>query len=368
MVLTLPQVVDLALRNSAATRETWTAARSAAAEVGSRRAAYYPRLDLSATAERLRQSAVGNQFSFQVTDYGPSLDLTYLLFDFGARTADVEEARQALIAAGWDHNATLQDVVLEVETAYFQYLAAKALRDAQEVSVREAETNLQAAEDRHHAGVATIADVLQAKTLLAQSRLDLQTVVGRMQATRGSLAAALGYPANLPVEVGELPAELPIEAGAEAIDALLERAVRERPDLAAARSRAEAADRKAERIRAEGRPRLDLAGRVNRTYFDIAGSEPANNYSLRLLLTYPLFTGFARRHDVEQAEADADTARARADDLRQQVLVEVWQSYAGLETAAQNVGTSGSWWRAPGSRRRSPPAATRPAPAASSTC
>ena len=228
-----------------------------------------------------------------------------------------------------------------METAYFQYLAAKALREAQEVSVREAETNLQAAEDRHHAGVATIADVLQAKTLLAQSRLDLQTVVGRMQATRGSLAAALGYPANLPVEVGELPAELPIEAGAEAIDALLERAVRERPDLAAARARAEAADRKAERIRAEGRPRLDLAGRVNRTYFEIAGSEPANNYSLRLLLTYPLFTGFARRHDVEQAEADADTARARADDLRQQVLVEVWQSYAGLETAAQNVGTSG---------------------------
>ena len=295
MTLSLPQVIDLALSNSAATRVTWAAARSAAAELGSKRSAFYPTLDFSAVFERLHQSAVGNQFIFQVTDYGPSVTLSYLLFDFGGRKAEAEEARQALVAADWDHNAAFQDVVLEVETAYVQYATAKALRGARQASLKEAEANYQAAEDRHQAGVATIADVLQAKTRVAQARLELQQVEGQMQATRGALATAMGFPANLPVEIEELPAEVPTEPVAEAVDQVLEKAVSQRPDLAAARARAVAADRKVERLRAGGRPQLELNGRLNRTYYEIAGSTPADNYSAQLLLTFPLFDGFKIR-------------------------------------------------------------------------
>ena len=340
MELSLPQVIDLALRNSSATQETWAAAHSAAAEVGSRAAAYFPTADLSAEGERVRQSAVGNQFKYQITDYGASLNLSYLLFDFGVRKADVAEARQLLVAADWDHNAALQEVVLEVETAYFRYLTAKALRSAEEASLREAQTNLQAAEDRHQAGVATIADVLQAKTRLAQAQLVLQQVVGQMQATRGGLATAMGLPANLPVETGELPAEVPA-ATAAAIDTILGKAISERPDLEAARARATAADRKVERVRAEGRPQLELNGRLNRTYYDIAGSTPSDNYSAQLLLSFPLFTGYRHHYDLEEAKADAASAHASAGDLQQRVMVQVWNSYYDLQTAAQNVTTAG---------------------------
>lgn len=336
----LPTVIDLALQNSPRTRETWAAARSAAEEVGSRRAAYYPQIDANAQVERIKQSAVGNQFTFQITDYGPSLDLSYLLFSFGGRKADVEEARQALIAADWQHNAQVQDVVLRVTQAYYLYLGEKALLEAARADLESAEANQRAADDRHQAGVATIADVLQARTASSQARLAVQRLEGELAATRGALATAMGVSPDLPVEAGELPADVPIDALSASIRDLLGRALSERPDLAALRARAEAAGAKVDRIRADGLPTISLQAGASRIYYDLPGADPSNNYSGRLVVSYPLFTGFRNLHDLEQAKADAEAARARVEDLEQQVMLQVWTSYYTLETAARQVETS----------------------------
>ncbi len=336
----LPTLVDLALQNSPQTRATWEAARSAAAEVGTRRAAYYPEVDASARLERTKQSAVGNQFTFQLTDYGPSLDLSYLLFSFGGRKADVEEARQQLVAADWDHNARVQSVVLEVSQAYYAYLGEKALLAAARANLESAETDLAATDDRHRAGVATIADVLQAKTARSQAQLALQQVQGDLAATRGALATAIGVSPDVPVEAGELPDDVPVEALSATIEGLLGQALSARPELEAARARARAAEAKADRVRAEALPTVSLGASTSRIWYDVPGSDPSQNWSARLLVSVPVFTGFRHKYDVEQAEADAAAARARSDDLAQQVMLEVWTSYYALETAAEQVVTS----------------------------
>src|SRR5438874_2106090 len=94
--LTLAQAIDIALANNPATRTAWLEARAAEAGVGSARAAYFPEVDVLASATRSRSSAEGSRAS---TSVAPSLALTYLLFDFGGREAQVEEARQILAAA-----------------------------------------------------------------------------------------------------------------------------------------------------------------------------------------------------------------------------------------------------------------------------
>ncbi len=336
----LPTLVDLALRTSPQTRETWAAARSAAEEVGSRAAAYYPQLDASASLDRLHQSAVGGRFTFQITQYGPSLDLSYLLFSFGGRKADVEQARQDLAAADWDHNAAVQQVVLAVTQAYYTYLGEKALLEAAQSDLDTAETNLEAAQERHEAGVATIADVLQAKTARSQAELDLQQVKGDLQATRGALATAIGVSPDVPVEAGALPDEVPIDRLSVSIQDLLGKALSERPDLAAARARTAAAQEKVKKTRADGLPTISVGGSASRVYYDIPGADPADNYSAQLLVRYPLFTGYRNRHDLAQARADAEAAQARVDDLSQRISLEVWTSYYDVETAAARVASS----------------------------
>ena len=63
--------------------------------------------------------------------------------------------------------------------------------------VEEARTNLAAAEERRRVGLATIADVLQARTAASQAQLDLQTIEGNVQTTRGALAL-VARPARQP--------------------------------------------------------------------------------------------------------------------------------------------------------------------------
>ena len=203
--LTLSEIVELELRNSPVTRAAWFDAQAAAAEVGSKRSEYFPSLELDGNYTRQKTAALGGRSIFISTSYGPSLSLSWLLLDFGGRQADVQEAQHALFAADWTHNAAIQNLVLQVENAYYQYLNAKALRAAQQSSVASAKESLSAADARHGAGVATIADVLQAKTAFSQAELSLETVEGQIQTIRGALATALGVPANIPVEVGELP-------------------------------------------------------------------------------------------------------------------------------------------------------------------
>ncbi|HLA40097.1 MAG TPA: TolC family protein, partial [Candidatus Glassbacteria bacterium] len=208
--LTLELIVDIALRNNPETRASWAAAKAAAARLGSEQGAYYPQLDASAQANKAQGSVAGGRFSYNQVAWGPALALNYLLFDFGKREADVESARQDLFASNWTHNATVQNVVLRVEQAYFQYLYAKALRQARQESVQEARENLDAAEERHKAGLATIIEVLQAKTNYSQALLSYQEVDGRVKTIRGALATAMGLPADIEYDVGFLPNELPV--------------------------------------------------------------------------------------------------------------------------------------------------------------
>ena len=57
-----------------------------------------------------------------------------------------------------------------------------------------------------------------------------------MQAARGGLAAALGLPANLPFDLAPMPAAIPVGMISLSVDSVINAALRNRPDLAAARA------------------------------------------------------------------------------------------------------------------------------------
>jgi outer membrane protein TolC len=336
--VSLGEILDLALRRSPRTRATWLAARAAADELGVRRADLYPTLDLSGTWTRAKSSQVGGTgFAFLRNTYGPGANLSWLLLDFGGRSGDLGDARYALLAADWTHNAEIQAVVLAVQQAYYRYLGAAAARDALVDSIRQAESNLQAAEERRAAGVATIADVLQARTALAQERFDLARVDGDMRSIKGALATAIGVRPDIDVQVEELPAEIAGEPTSRAIGQLLEQALADRPDLAAARAEALAARQRVRKERSDGLPTIGLSASGNR--IDVAGSDrpAAESYQVQLALRVPLFDGFERHYRVAQARAEAEQQEAFVESFAQQVMLEVWTSYYALESAGQQV-------------------------------
>ncbi len=335
----LNDLIDLALRNNPGTRAAWSAARAAAADLGSQRGAYYPTIFAQESTSRVKGSAVGGQFTFHSTTTNPSVVLNYLLLDFGGRKAAVEEARQALIAADWTHNAAIQDAVLQVEQAYYQYLNARALEGAELAAVKEAQASLDAASRRHDAGLSTIADVLQAKTALSQAQLGLETVQGQIQVIRGVLATAVGLPANTPFEVDIPVQEVPLTRGTDEVDRLIEQAQARRPDLAAARALVLKAQAHLDHARAQDRPTLTTSVNGGRIFY-APDYNFQDTYGLAFLFTVPVFNGLTYQYNVFKAEADAETSRARLASLEQQAIFQVWSSYYNQKTATQRVQTT----------------------------
>ena len=335
MEISLGQIVDLALTNNPSTRIAWLQARAAEAEVGSRRAAWLPEVDLNGSLIRSRPAT---RPSISQTTFGPSIALNQLLFDFGGRTALIDEARAALVSANLLHNQSIQDVILRAETAYYSVLDGSALMAAQDATIKERQTFLDAAEARHHAGVSTIADVLQARTALSQATLARETIEGDLRTAEGQLATAMGLPPTTRVDVGSLPAEIPARELSTAVEALIQNAVTTRPDLNAARADVLAAEARVREVRAQGLPSVSLSSSVGRTSPGLSTSGNVG-YSAGVFFRWPVFTGFRNTYDVRRAQFAAESERESARRVEQAVGLDVWTGYYALQTASQRLAT-----------------------------
>jgi outer membrane protein len=338
--LALADVVDIALGNSPQTRTTWSQARASAAAYGSARGRWLPSIDASATGGPTRSvSQNPARIPPNRTTIATSLSLQYTLLDFGARGGAISAAQEGLYAADFTHNATVQSVVLQAESGYFTYQASLGLRDAAARAVETAEANLSAADRRHEVGLATIADVLQAKTAVSQSQLTAQTAEGNVQVARAQLALAMGLDANSSFEVAADSGTAPIAAIAENVDSLIARAVRERPDVSAARALARQSEALVRVSRSAALPSLTLGTSAGQNYSNIAALA-GRTYLLNFGLSMPLFNGGSREDDIFSASENAAAAAARAEQSRLQAVAQVFTSYYALQTATQRVATS----------------------------
>jgi outer membrane protein len=361
-MLSLTDIVDLALRNNPATRESWATARAAVDQYGAARGALYPTVDGSVNFVRSsgtvgvngnNNGTSGNSGNSGSTIGGgagasstrsqltPSVSLSYLVFDFGGRAGTIEAAKQRAIASDLAHNATIQDVVLQAQSALFSFVATRALREAQLVAVSEAQADTAAAEARLRIGVGTLAEVLQTRTALAQATFQLATLEGSLLSARGNLAAAMGFPANARFEIPAFVATDSVASVAASVDTLFNRAVVNRPELAEARAEAEALAAEIRIARAAGYPALTLSSTANYVR-PLQGSNLAasHNSSLVLGLQIPIFNGFARQYDVRAAQEQYQAALARVAATQLQISVQVFTSYAELQTATMRVASA----------------------------
>lgn len=336
---TLAEIVDAALRNSPATRLSYAQARAAADVFGSSEGRYFPTLTAGVSGQRSQAIATQGGNPIGRTQYGPTLNLQYTVLDFGGRTGGVDVARQTAIAADLTHNSTVENTILQVEAAAFSYLSTRAQRDAQRSAVDLATRALDAANERHGVGLATIADVLQAQTARSQAQLQLQTLEGALQVTRGSLAVAMGLPANAAFDVPNLPAADSVHFITESVDSLIEMAVRARPELAASRAQAAAASSQIRVARSGYLPALGFTGTGGNTRSTVSTFQ-GNTYTLNFGVSIPVFSGFSNQYDVAAAEENYQAAVARAEATKAQVIQSVFNAYYLLKTATDRVHTA----------------------------
>lgn len=339
--LSLPELTELALQNNPKTRQAWYAARAAAADVGIEQAGDLPQITGSFLLQRSESGGQsGNQVPW-ITRYGPTITLSYVLFDFGVGDKRLEATQYLALAAALAQNRVLQDVVFQVEQAYYVFLGSDELVKANELFLKSVSTSLDATQRRREAGLATVADVYRAETQVAQAQLNLTRSKGGLEKARGALASAVGMQVNATLRLQTLESEPRIREITSSLDGMLVQAKAKRPDLVAAEAQARAARAQAGAAARAHLPTITVNASVGDTYFRHDEPRHRNDTnSIALNLNIPLFTGFNHTYTVRQAEARAAQAEAARDALSRQTELEVWQSYYDMQTAAGGVSTT----------------------------
>jgi outer membrane protein len=337
--LTSADLVRLALERSPETRTSWFTAEAASATLGSARGALFPDITGLLGIDHEKTSATGGRTSVEQTTYGPSITVNWLLLDFGGRSGAIDAAREGLFAANWTHNAVIADVVRRTLQGYFAYVAARGLNDAQQASLQEAQVNLAAADDRRSVGVATIADVLQARTAVGQARLQAQQAEGSLASTRGALATLIGLPPDASFDVDTTGATAPVAEVANTVDSLMRHGLLDRPDLAAERAQVGVRQAEAREARAQYLPTLAATATAG-TLWIPGNSQSFPSYNVGLALAIPIFNGFGWQYAARAAALTADAEGARLRTMEQQVALQVYQTYQELRTATQSVSTA----------------------------
>lgn len=324
-------VVDLTLCNNAQTREVWATARAQAAALGVARSAWLPSLDGKGTVGRQWSDSVGSN------ERMASLTLSWLLFDFGTRAATVENARQLLAAAAASQDATVQTLFLAALQSYYAAQAGRASVDALREAERVARESFDAADTRYRVGVATPADRLQAQTAWSQATLNRIRAEGDLRNALGTLANVMGFDAQRPFVLTDIPSLTPDAAFERDMAALVDEARQRRPDLKAAEAQVSAARASVDAARAAGLPTVSLA--AGPTWQEVGGLS-THGGAVGVTVNVPIFSGFNTTYKVRAAEAQVEVREAQRERLEKQVALDVWKAYQSLSTSSQTLKTT----------------------------
>lgn len=319
--LRLGAVLRSVICNHPGVRRGMGLATQAQASLDLAQAQRWPSLGVSTGADANRGSPAG---------WGASLNLQWVLFDFGRRDADSVQASQALAAVLDEQRVEVLNAVGNAALLYAGAQAAFGRLDAASINLRTADDSARVSEARHGAGASTLNETLQAKTAQAQARLEQARAMSQWLSARGALAVAMRLPANAPLEFA--PAELADDRALDspvAIDALVDEARANHPRVSAARARLAQAQARATSVRAERWGRVSLtasSGRSRPSY----GADVETTGSAQVTWSVPLFDGGALNARNSDAQGQIQTGQATLDDALSQVELQVWQQSHAL--------------------------------------
>ncbi len=335
--LSLIEVAEAALCQNPNTREVYANAKVQAAQVGVARSLFFPSItDTVAITENDRRTpASQNNFMNKQN----RIVASYLLYDFGGRDANLENANQLLKAASATQDAMVQRVLLNAVNAFYQVHANKAIFRASIESERLYAESFKAAEAKYITGIATPADKLQAQTSFANATLTKLKNDGVLKIAYGNLAVVMGISPGTNIEIIDNQQNVIPELVDQDIQALIEQARLQRPDLIATESELKASLAKIDAVKADAKPKVKIDA-SNQFDSDTIFGGNINFSQIGVSVTIPFFEGYKPSYLIRSAEATAELKASKRDQLKLQVSLDVWTAYQNLKTANESITAS----------------------------
>ncbi len=254
------------------------------------------------------------------------------LFTFGKlwnRYKQTIASQQAAVAG---LNSVQQQLELQVHEAFYGVLLAQEYLKVSRQAVELVEAQVKVAQQLRDVEIATDFEVLRAQVQLASVQSQQVRVENTLQLAQNRFKMILGLDMNTAVNVeGSLdyqPQEFDLAA-------LIDTALKHRPDLAQLTWQEKAGEKLVRIAKAGYLPNISIAG--NYSLNDTDQQPRYSTWNVAVVANIPIFNGFATRGKVHQAEAGLRQIQYGHEQLRDAIEMEVRTAYLQLRGTAALV-------------------------------
>lgn len=328
--LTLEYCIKTALENNPDLAASSSRIDSRKASVG--QAASDGRLKANAGANYTR-----NDSSTAADDtgaYSTSLTIEQSVYDWGRTSLKVTGAKLNTDAAKGDYLAARDTLIAEVRAAYYGLNSSVRQNEVARTRYDNYKKRLTWAKSYYEVGTKAKIEVTKAESDLASSKLALVRTESSAEQYKAQLASAMGQPLMVINDVTDV---LSYEEWTVSIESAVERAISNRPDLAAQQDRVKYARTALELEKKGMAPSISASAGYN-----LSGSTPfdENGWNAKLSLSVPLIDGGLTKSKIEGAAADLITANAQMESLSNSVMLEVRKAWQALREAKEALNAS----------------------------
>ena len=253
--------------------------------------------------------------------------------------------------AGTMYDKTLQDIIVEVDDAYWNLVALhsrKKLAEGYKALVDKLENDV---EELVNEGMATKADLLSVKVKVNEAGVALIQVNNGIELSRMNLCRICGLDMDEPIEVeddidGMDAADeknVDMDIAAATADNMVRQAESNRKELQALGLQSRIYDEKIKLARAEYLPKLALVGGYlasNPSVFNSFERKMKGMWNVGVTLNVPILTWGDRIYKVKAAKAEACLHRYETDEAREKIELQVNQCRQKLQESMERYQTA----------------------------
>lgn len=325
-VLTLQEAESVARKNHPAIRAANQRVRVQEAVLKRAEAAYYPTAGVRGSYEN-RPTVEGPNAEENL--FSTTGQVNWLVSDFGRREGTVRREQETLEARRFSERTSVEDIVLNVRRAFFDYLRAEALVRVEQDTVKDRETLVRQARGFFDVGTRPKIDVARAEASLFAAQAGLIGAQNGVRIAWARLKSAMGVTRFAERQVAS---EVNVQAPTLSLDEAVKTALESRGEIMEVQSRLKAQQEAIDVVKLGRMPRVRVDGQYGRRWHN-----DENVVNSSLTLEVPLFAGLTLKPEIERAVSDYAVVRAQLEELRQRIALEVEESFLNLVEAGERI-------------------------------
>jgi outer membrane protein len=260
-----------------------------------------------------------------------------LIYDFGQTNKRWGSAEASRDASQMSELTAAQQALLAVRNAYFLARAGVDLIAVAKETLANQEKHFVQIQAFVGAGIRPEIDLAQARTAVANARVQLVTATNNQAVAVAQLEQAMGLVEGVSYDLAD-SALAPVPGEDGSLQALVDGALAARPELATIQRQHRAQELTLASLRGGYGPALDATGGA--TEGGVAIDHLVPNWYVGLSLTWSFLQGGLTKGQVHEANGTLAALAAQEDNLRLSVRVDVEQGQLGVRAAKATIGAA----------------------------